>query len=934
MKLRLSFLFYILSVLSIQVQGANPELDWKTHESDNFLVHYPASLSLHVDKVVRYSESSHLSLSEFFNWQPNSKTHVVLIDDFDQSNGYAQPMPNNAMTLFMQPPTSGELLVYDDWLKMLIHHEYTHILHMDKVLGFPAFLRKVFGRIFFTFPNSLHPNWFAEGLATYQETDSDKGIGRGQSDLFEIMMRSEITSGLKPVSRINTVSGHNWPLNTAYLYGVYFFKFIRDVYGESAIKSLINNYSDNVIPYHVGSNSIAVTGKDLDELWIEFDRYLKGYFSPQIQRIKVSKENKFEIISSDKAAYGLLAKEGEDTIWFSALDRQLGIGLYRYQLGEMSRVTNLNSLATIDVNDRGAVLVSQLEYCGKSAQYYDLYILNEDESLVKITDCARYRLAKWVDHERILALRYESAKPVFDLLDATGNLIRTFWQGTSDVVISGFDIDSSSESEFNLVATIKFSRENWNLYQFNNNDWSALTDTVSIQSNPVIKGESLFYVQSQIGQSEAYEQSALKTKRLTHNYTGLKQILPIDDYSAWALRYESTGYELVRIELGSYKSLYEKSNRKSRRKDSEQLSNDKGKGSNATILSEPYSAIDSLLPSYWFPVYLSNEHTKQVGFFTSGADALNIQQYTFQMANETISDKWLLNASYIYDSRFFIGLQQGVDFILDAGSVSVYEKKSQWILGAMKPYVQFDRQVYPYIAITQSEDYFFSGQTSRLLSSVNNDNWLALGVIYDQFNRTHWSGDIESGVQLKTSIETSELVDNNLQESTVLNFDTRVYTPLFNGHTLAQRLFLGGNLEGGSSFQLGGTTSDVYIGPGIQVKQRQFSLRGYSSNSSKLKGDNALLHSIEYRLPVDWHDSTFMAPPVGFSGWSMRGFIDTGSAWDGDLSAAKFYSGVGAEAILDVTLGYYLGLRVRIGAAKGFGSEADDSIYMELGGAF
>jgi hypothetical protein len=918
-----------LCVLSLHVQGANPDRDWRTHETKNFLIHYPNNLARHVAKVERYSEKSHSSLSEFFQWQPKAKTHVVLIDDFDQSNGYAQPMPNNTMTLFVQPPTAGELLVYDDWLKMLIHHEYTHILHMDKVLGFPSLLRKVFGRVFFTFPNALHPNWFAEGLATYQETDSENNVGRGQSTLFDIMMRSEFLSGLKPLSRINTVASHDWPLNTAYLYGVYFFKFIHDVYGESAIKNLINNYSDNVVPYRVGSNSIAVVGKDLDALWVDFDRYLKGYFEPQVQRIHAEEENRYAVISHDKESYGLLAKQDESIVWYSATDRQAGAGLYKNDQGVESRVVSLNSLAAVDVSNQGRVLVSQLEYCDQYSQYYDLYILNDDASLKRITECGRYRHARWLNEGEILALRYDGAKPILDILNADGQIVRSFWEGQVGVVVSAFDVEVLTDSSLNIMATIKFLDDDWNIYEFKQSAWKALTKTKSVQSNLSIDGASIVYTQAQIGQSEAYRLDLNGVQsRLTHTHTGIKQFIPINDDSSWALRYSPDGYQVVRVETSNYAVLYEELNQASDLKapklaviEQDDLEN-----------SDSYSATKSMLPSYWFPVYLADIETEQIGFFTSGADALNVQQYTFQLVNEGVSDKFLVNASYVYDNRVFAGLQQNVDFILDNGSDNIYRKTSQWVLGAMKPFVQYERQIYPFVAITQSDEYYFIDEGNR--SDVFIDNWLAFGVIYDQFKSTYWSGDIASGFQIKSSVETTDLVGSNEQKDSVLNFDLRVYTALPRDHTLAQRLFLAAGLDGDSNFQLGGSVSDPYIGPGIQVKQRRHALRGYSSGSDKLRGGNVLLHSLEYRLPIDWRDFSFMAPPIGFNGWSLRGFLDTGSAWDDRVSDARFYSGLGAEAILDVSLGYYLGLRVRIGAAKGFGSEAGDSIYLELGGAF
>ena len=193
-------------LFSVESFSADPKLNWLTHETENFQIHYPQGLSSHVAKVALLSEQGHSALTPFFQWQPKKKTNVVLLDDFDQANGYASPMPNNTMTLFMQPPTQGELMLFDDWLRLLIHHEYTHILHIDKVMDTPAFFRKIFGRFILLFPNALQPNWFQEGLATYLEGDALTHVGRGESDYFQMLMRQEVKSGIKAISRINTVN--------------------------------------------------------------------------------------------------------------------------------------------------------------------------------------------------------------------------------------------------------------------------------------------------------------------------------------------------------------------------------------------------------------------------------------------------------------------------------------------------------------------------------------------------------------------------------------------------------------------------------------------------------------------------------------------------------------------------------------------------------
>jgi hypothetical protein len=954
-KLVYKTLIACLILFSVKALAANPGLDWKTHESQHFLIHYPASLGSFVSKVERLAENSHGSLSDYFQWAPKNKTHVLLSDDSDQSNGYAQPMPSNTMTLFVQPPTDGELLAYDDWLKMLIHHEYTHILHMDKVLGFPSFLRSVFGRIFFSFPNTLHPNWFAEGLATYQETDTQKKIGRGQSDLFEIMMRTEVGSGIKNISRINTVNAHDWPLNTAYLYGVYFFKFIHDVYGEQAIKALIENYSDNTIPYQVGSNSIAVTGKSLSQLWPEFNRYLKGYFSPQIHRINKTEESKYKVLSSDHGAYGLIAKGGLDDVWYSAVHKQLGPHLYRSQDGIEESIVALNSLASIDVSESGSVLISQLEHCGDYGKFYDLYLLNptnKNNVLKKITSCSRYRLAKWIGDDRILALRYSAGKPFLDLLNISGQLIKSIWEGDVNTIMSGFDVSDSNIVDTNIVdgvnvvATIKFGLKHWNLFKLTHHGWQSLTQDFMTQTYPIITGDDVMFIQSQSGQSEIHHLSAEGTlNRLSHSYTGVKQFVSMNDGDLVGLRYSPLGYQVIEMASRSYPVLYSGVDKKDKAKDdfvkinlNKQVllavESPELKNQDTLNMDRGYLAYRSLWPTYWFPIYFNDSDTKKVGFLTSGSDALNIHAYNFQLSHEAQTSKTLVVTDYIYDNRILLGLNQDVSFYGAENSVPVYENSETWFAGYVASYLTSAQRLYPYIAVSQSNDYLFVRKNQVIVSNERQDNWLAVGVTYEGHKNTLWSGDTASGWQARLTFEDANVLNNNVAHGNVLSGDVKHYFPLKSRHTLAQRLFVAYGFDSDSLFQLGGTQGDAYVGPGIQIKQRSFPLRGFSKGLADLTGTNVLLHSVEYRLPVNWQDTSYMAPPIGLSGWSLRGFVDTGSAWNDSSRDQSFYTGVGAEAVLDSTLGYYLGLRVRIGMAKGLSSEGEETIYMELGGSF
>ena len=607
---------------------------------------------------------------------------------------------------------------------------------------------------------------------------------------------------------------------------------------------------------------------------------------------------------------------------YSAVDFSKGTNLYRLKKGKSEQVIELNSLATLDVGPGGKVLVSQLEYCDQYSQYYDLYLL-VDTKLERITKCGRYRMAKWNNQGQIVALKYAAGIAQLDLLNVKGEKLSTLWQGLEGEILSAFDVSEKGD----LAATIKFGNAPWNLYVWQGDSWSALTNDAATQTNPIYSGGEIIYTQSQIGQSEAYRLN-LKTNvksRLTNTLSGIKQLLPSENGAAHAIRYASTGYQIVDMEQGYYPELY---NRPLLKQSSLEVP------SLQLNLDAPYKAYKSLMPSYWLPVLVNDGNLQEVGFFTSGNDALGLHSYIGQLTYEKHHKRGLGNLTYIYNSRWLLGLQRTLAGTSSNDAVS--ELETQLFAGFIYPVLQVQNSFYPYLAYVNNHSKFISEEFHISGDFDRKDNWLAMGVIYDGIRTSLNAGDASDGWQASFSIENAEVVDNSYVKGQVLNLGVRHYYSFNWVHTLAQRLFIGSGLDTQSTtnFQLGGSRSDTYIGPGIQLKQRKYALRGFDGDLNELNGENSLIYNIEYRLPFSWFDHNVMTPPVGFSGWSLRAFIDNGTAWDNDESIEDIYSSVGGEVILDNTLFYNLNIRLRLGIAKGLDAIGSDTAYMEIGGAF
>jgi len=195
-------------------------LNWHSLESENFIIHYHDGLKPIALRSLAISENVHTRLSKWIKWTPESKTDILLTDEVDFSNGYATPFPTNRFAVFLSSPdTINTIEDNASWLETVITHEYLHVLHLDKATGAALTMRRILGRhplaLFNTFPNAFQPRWMLEGLATYIETDNERGVGRGQSTLFNMMMRMEVKDGFKPVRQVSQGWISEWPMGTS-----------------------------------------------------------------------------------------------------------------------------------------------------------------------------------------------------------------------------------------------------------------------------------------------------------------------------------------------------------------------------------------------------------------------------------------------------------------------------------------------------------------------------------------------------------------------------------------------------------------------------------------------------------------------------------------------------------------------------------------------
>jgi hypothetical protein len=161
----------------------------RTIRTVHFRVHYPVALDSLAHRAALVAEGAYAQLSTELA-PPAGPVELLLTDNIDASNGYAQTFPTNRVVIYAVPPISAEeLRFHDDWLRLVITHEMAHIFHIDRARGIWRLGRALFGRNPLLFPNQYAPSWVKEGLAVHYESQFT-GSGRIVGTEFPLLLRA------------------------------------------------------------------------------------------------------------------------------------------------------------------------------------------------------------------------------------------------------------------------------------------------------------------------------------------------------------------------------------------------------------------------------------------------------------------------------------------------------------------------------------------------------------------------------------------------------------------------------------------------------------------------------------------------------------------------------------------------------------------------
>lgn len=238
-------------------------------------IHYPAQYEGFARRAAATLRDARRSVGPVFNDRPRPRLQLTIDDFGDDANGYALTLPYDHVHLQAYPPDPrSDLGDHGDWLRMLVFHEFAHVLHLGDVSGLPGLVNRVLGRTLM--PNASLPRVLTEGIATWLETrhtGADASVdghgGRVGSPQFAALLRAAVRDDTLPLALDSLTSTPlRWPRgNSWYLFGSVLIDHAVREHGEEPLRRFMAAMGRQLIPYGLQGQARKAWGRSLQSLW-------------------------------------------------------------------------------------------------------------------------------------------------------------------------------------------------------------------------------------------------------------------------------------------------------------------------------------------------------------------------------------------------------------------------------------------------------------------------------------------------------------------------------------------------------------------------------------------------------------------------------------------------------------------------------------------
>ena len=573
--------YILFSINFLFSVGNHPELIWKTMESDHFLVHFHNGTEWTAREALNIAEFVYTPITDMYDYRPKEKTHIVIKDTDDFSNGSAFFFDNKIE--IWANPLDFDLRGSHRWIENVITHEFVHIIQLGASLKhnrhFPAMYLQSMGYedekrsdVLYGYPNTITsyaipsvtvPPWFAEGVAQCMLEGANYDFWDTHRDM--ILRDVFLNDNVYTINQLNSFGKTGIGNEQIYNQGFSLSAYLIDRFGSSVFKDISKEISKPYI-YSFSSAIKNITGVELDVIYDDWyllmkNQYVDNKTSPFIVKgdiiIEEGTTNLHPTWSEDGTRFAYLSNANRD--YFGQTD------LYVYSFSDSSSKKIISGVfsAPTWLNDSTIVYTKKSKPNKHGSRFYDLYSININNKKDKPK---RLTVDKRLTSPSI---DYANNKiSAIGIADGTSNIYIANLDSIDNLVFDKITNYSDGEKIFSLShqgdkilfdALIKDHGRD--IYQFDLINYEIkptvkpLEDNIWDERDPMGSNQFLVYSSDRTGKYNIYKQGIDQSLIQLTNVDGGAFMPSISDNKVLCSLYENGQYKISIIDLDKESNL-------------------------------------------------------------------------------------------------------------------------------------------------------------------------------------------------------------------------------------------------------------------------------------------------------------------------------------------------------------------------------------------
>ncbi len=394
----------------------HPELNWRTIETEHFLVHYHQGSEMTAQRVAVIAEDIYPHVTGLYNYYPEEKFEFVIKDTDDYANGAAFFF-DTKLEIWAEN-LDFILRGTHNWLLDVVTHEYAHMISLqtaikthrlapvawfqffgyeeerrpDVVRGFPDAL------VSYPLSGITIPAWFAEGSAQFQTPTRRYDYRDSHREM--ILRDRVVTDNMLDLNAMGTFGKTSIGNESAYNQGFDFCRYLAETYGDTVMADLMRGASawntlnfDGVLK--------KVTGVEASQLYDDWKQSLQTSYDGRLQAIRANLQtgealvsegigNIFPLVSPDgkRVAYTVTGSKP----YFS----QNRLIIEELESGKKTTVTGGVTASYSWAPDSKHLVFAQIRVTEHNNRFNDLFVYDLDAKKARrITRGMRSRHPDW-----------------------------------------------------------------------------------------------------------------------------------------------------------------------------------------------------------------------------------------------------------------------------------------------------------------------------------------------------------------------------------------------------------------------------------------------------------------------------------------------------------------------------------------------------------